>query len=346
MHVLVVGAGVTGLLTAIRCARAGHRVTVLDRGPIPNPAASSFDQHRAIRALDPEDAAETRRVAAAHRHWIELESLLGTEFYRRVGVVTAWPAGAVDGVLDTSMAAGLRVSVVERPPPVRFPAGTVGVLEHDAGVLLAEQVLRAAANWLSTRAKVELRPWSNVSEMDVHSGRIRAGDELLDGDLVLLATGPWSRRLVSLPMVLYRQAMIYLRPAAELGPWWERAPSAGRVGVDGRAWLLPPGAGTLLKISSAALCREVGSVDEPGVPEPAIAELPGSVLTEPQRYTVTAVRHCHYLVDACTGRPHLVRLGPAVLARTASGGDGFRTAPLVAERIAETLVSPSEGATV
>ncbi|WP_322779694.1 FAD-dependent oxidoreductase, partial [Frankia sp. Cas4] len=43
-HVLIVGAGVTGLLTAIRCALAGHRVTVLDRGAVPNPMSSSFDQ--------------------------------------------------------------------------------------------------------------------------------------------------------------------------------------------------------------------------------------------------------------------------------------------------------------
>jgi glycine/D-amino acid oxidase-like deaminating enzyme len=38
--IVVVGAGVTGIVTAIECARAGHRVTLLDRGPIPNPAAT------------------------------------------------------------------------------------------------------------------------------------------------------------------------------------------------------------------------------------------------------------------------------------------------------------------
>jgi glycine/D-amino acid oxidase-like deaminating enzyme len=60
-RVVIVGAGVTGLLSAVECALAGHRVTVLDRGAIPNPESSSFDQHRAIRTLVPGDPEATRR---------------------------------------------------------------------------------------------------------------------------------------------------------------------------------------------------------------------------------------------------------------------------------------------
>src|SRR5262245_6767203 len=105
-HVLIVGAGVTGLLTAIQCALAGHRVTVLDRGAIPNPVSSSFDQHRVIRALDPSDRAATRRVTLAHRRWLKLETLLGTRLYRRVGVVTAWPGDEVAAVAMIGADAG------------------------------------------------------------------------------------------------------------------------------------------------------------------------------------------------------------------------------------------------
>jgi len=55
------------------------------------------------------------------------------------------------------------------------------------------------------------------------------------------------------------------------------------------------------------------------------------------RYTVVAVKRCHYAVDARTAGAHLARVGPAVWARAASGGDGFRTAPLVADRIVGAL---------
>jgi glycine/D-amino acid oxidase-like deaminating enzyme len=342
-RVVIVGAGVTGLLTAVRCALAGHRVTVLDRGAIPNPASSSFDQHRAIRALDPGDAAATRRVAAAHRRWLELEALLGARLYRRVGVVTAWPADQAGAVAAVAAAAGLPVALVkpEELPPVRFPAGSVGVLELDAGVLLADRVLRAATRWLHGHCAVTLRPWQEAAAVDVDSARVvLAGGATLGADLVLIATGPWSRELVDLPMVLHRQTMVYLRPPEDLVRWWQTAPSAGRVGADGRGWLLPPGEGTLLKVSSATVCRQVGTVaDDSADDETRWADrvMEAPVLTDPDRYTVVAVKRCHYMVDAGTGGALLARMGAAVWARAASGGDGFRTAPLVADRIAAAV---------
>jgi len=346
-QVLIVGAGVTGLLTAVRCALAGHRVTVLDRGAIPNPESSSFDQHRAIRALDPGDVAATRRVAVAHRRWLELEALLGTRFYRRIGVVTAWSADEVDAVAAVAADAGLPVALIEpdRFPHMRFPTGSVGVLELDAGVLLADRVLRAAARWLDGHSAVTLLPWREVTVVDVDSGRaVLADGATLGADLVLVATGPWSRDLVDLPMVLHRQTMVYLRPPEDLVRWWENAPSAGRIGADGRAWLLPPGEGTLLKLSSATVCREVDCVVDSADDTVddgtwwADRVMAASILTDADRYTVVGVKRCHYMVDADTGGALLARMGPAVWARAASGGDGFRTAPLVADRIAESLV--------
>ena len=69
--VVIIGAGVTGMVTAIECALAGHRVTLLDRGPIPNPAATSADQHRALRVQRPGDP-----VMRSEEHTSELQSLV------------------------------------------------------------------------------------------------------------------------------------------------------------------------------------------------------------------------------------------------------------------------------
>src|SRR5258708_5321563 len=90
-RVLIIGAGVTGLVAAVRFARANWPVTVLDRGSIPNPVGTSFDQHRVIRALAPADPAATRRAAALRARWLALESLLDAAFYRRIGAVSALP---------------------------------------------------------------------------------------------------------------------------------------------------------------------------------------------------------------------------------------------------------------
>jgi glycine/D-amino acid oxidase-like deaminating enzyme len=346
-RVVVAGAGVTGLLTAVRCALGGHRVTVLDRGAIPNPGSSSFDQHRAIRALEPGDLAATRRTAAAHQRWLELEALLcgsqpGAGFYRRVGVVTAIPAGEIAAAAVVAADAGLPVKLVDPDefPYLRFPAGASGVLELDAGVLLADRVLRAAARWLGAHPAVELLPWHEVTAVDADTARVTLADgTTLGGDLVLVATGPGSRRLVDLPVVLYRQTMVYLRPPADSARWWENAPSAGGVGTDGRGWLLPPGDASLLKVSTAEVCREVASVDSDPEDEIRWADrvLAAGILSDVDRYSVVSVKRCHYAVDAGTGSAHLVRVGPSVWARAASGGDGFRTAPLVADRIAGAL---------
>jgi glycine/D-amino acid oxidase-like deaminating enzyme len=348
-RMLIVGAGVTGLLAAVRGVLDGHQVIVLERGAIPNPGSSSFDQHRAIRALDPTDLAATRRAAVAHRRWLELESLLcgsrlDAGFYRRVGVVTAWPVSEVAAVAAVAEEAGLPIEIVEpdRFPHVRFPAGTSGVLELDAGVLLADRVLRAAARWLDRQPSAKLRPWRDVTAVDVNAGRVMLADGTIESaDLVLVAVGPWSGALVDLPVTLHRQTMVYLRPPGELARWWQTAPSAGRIGADGRAWLLPPGRGTLLKVSTDAACREVVSVDDSGPDDETLwadRVMAAEIVSDLDRYTVVAVKRCHYAVDADTGSAHLVRAGPSVWVRAASGGDGFRTAPLVADQIADDLL--------
>ncbi|MEV0292507.1 FAD-binding oxidoreductase [Nocardia sp. NPDC050710] len=337
-RVLIAGAGVTGLITAVRCARAGHRVTLLDRGPIPNPAAGSFDQHRAVRALAPGDPAATRAAAALHRHWLRLQALLGGEFYRRIGVVTAWPADLVDAAFEVAARAELPLALLppKALPHIVLPDRHLGIHEPEAGVLLAERVLHAAGRWLRAHPAVTLRPWCTVVGVDADAGRLTLHDGTdLGGDLVLLATGAWTRDLVEAPTVLHRQTTVYLRPPAELSEWWEQAPSAGRIGADGTGWLMPPGAGTLLKLSSSELCRPVDTFAETDDTRAIARQYVDRILTEPHRYRIAAVKQCHYSVDAVTGGAALAQPGPAVWARAATGGDGFRTAPLVADHIVE-----------
>ncbi|MFE3204448.1 FAD-dependent oxidoreductase [Embleya sp. NPDC059237] len=44
MRTVIVGGGVVGLLTALERARAGHRATLVEQGPLPNPHAASYDR--------------------------------------------------------------------------------------------------------------------------------------------------------------------------------------------------------------------------------------------------------------------------------------------------------------
>jgi hypothetical protein len=106
-----------------------------------------------------------------------------------------------------------------------------------------------------------------------------------------------------------------------------------------------------VKLSSAAACRTVaamtgdvgaGSVaaDDPDASDDmrlATEIMASSVITDVDRYEVVKVGRCHYTVDAETGGGRLVQVGPTVWARAATGGDGFRTALLIADQLADVV---------
>jgi glycine/D-amino acid oxidase-like deaminating enzyme len=345
LRVVVVGGGITGLLTAIRCVLAGHRVVLLERGPVPHPGATSFDQHRALRALVVGDRVATRRAAELHRRWRELDALLcdhlpGAGLYRRVGVLQALPPGLVPAAVATAGAAGVPLRIVHPSayPLIGFPRGSGAVFEPHAGTLLADRVLHAAARWLRHHPDAELRPGREAVDVDPDQAKVHLADgTAVAGDVVLVAAGPWTGALLDRPVALHRQTMVYLRPPAALAHAWAATPTAGGLGADGRAWLLPSVAGTLLKVSTDAVRREVTTLSGPDDDAGWAARvLAAGVVSDVDGYDVVRVKHCHY-ATADGGGTGFVRVGPAAWARPASGPDGFRTAPLAADAVVAEL---------
>jgi glycine/D-amino acid oxidase-like deaminating enzyme len=69
MRVIVVGGGIMGLASAWALRRSGYEVALYEQGPLPNPLASSCDQHRLIRFAYGALTGYARMVVEAYAAW-------------------------------------------------------------------------------------------------------------------------------------------------------------------------------------------------------------------------------------------------------------------------------------
>lgn len=343
-----------GLLTAVECALAGHEVTVVEREELPSRAATSFDRHRVLRALHPADAGSTASAVRAHHRWIELERILSSRFYNRVGALTVlareqlpdaltalWNSGAQARVLDAA-------ALANAYPYLRF-GGTSAVLEAKAGVLLADRVLAAGVGWLRSQPTVRLLTGRAVARVDPERTRLHLADgENVRADAIVVAAGPWSQRLVppahAGELRLNRQSVLYCEVPARSASDWSAAPAIPALGAG--AWLVPPVSGTPLKLSSATACRTVDDVtDHATAPEwrahltAVFAEfIPGF-----DAGWITESQDCYYLAHPRgTGRA-AIALGERTVAFTACGGGSFKFAPLIARSLMGNLTGRAVG---
>jgi len=358
MRVVIVGGGVIGLLAAVNCVMDGHRVLVCDQSDIPFPGAASFDQHRALRALHLEDPSLTAAAVRAHHRWTSLERLLATRFYEQAGALTVLAPQDVPRARDMLASAGSPPRVIAAGdlaasyPHVRFPAGVEAVVESRAGILLADRLLSACANWLRQHDRASLRPHGKVVGIDASCPAVHlANGDLVRGDAVLVAAGPWSRALLAPDLaghlVLHRQSMIYLRvPAPDLAAW-QATPSIRPIGPDRDTWMIPPVAGTPLKVSAASACRVTDEVNGNATPplwRDHLIQVATAAIPAFDTSWLAGTRDCYYLAQP-SGRPMLAVLADRVISFAACAGTSFKFAPLIAQALAERLTGAAPAPT-
>ncbi len=358
-RVIVVGAGINGVTTAIELKKRGHGVILIDPGPLPHPLAASTDISKAVRAAYGADEQYTKLAERSIKLWREWNQEFGTQFYHEVGVMFLRQKELKPGDFEYESFKTLERlgHKIERMNLARFwrrfPAWNPelyrdGVLELEAGYVESGRVVAA----LVGRAKslgIELREGVRFSHLDEDSDRVRGivldDGQRLAGEFVVMAVGAWTPYLLPFTKEFFRasgQPVFHLKPRqAELfAP--ERFPVFGAditttgyygfpINRDGVVKIANHGPGQ--EMSPESPKRAVTPEDEKSLREflsstfPALADAP-----------IVYTRVCMYC-DTHDGHFWIARdpERKGLVIAAGDSGHGFKFAPVLGEIIADAV---------
>lgn len=352
----IVGAGIHGLCTAFALRRRGcPRLLVLEQHEPGHAHGSSHGQTRITRSSydDPAFVALAQRANAAA--WPRLERTLGTPLRVPAPGVFFGPAdGPIAAYRAATTAAGAPVETLglaaarARFPLLRFADDDAVLLDHSAAMLLAADTLQALRTWLAANG-VAFR-W-RCAVRSLRTGprgvELATDAESIAARHVVLACGPWSRRLhdVGVPAVtVLRQEVGYVDLDAPIdlqaaGPF----PVWARIGRDATdfSYGLPSWRRSGLKV---ACHRTTGAGADPDAAPPPVDESALLALAR-DRFAgpirgLTSTERCLYTM-AARHELHVIRApGSPVTTIAACSGHAFKFGPVLGERAAAVALQP------
>lgn len=370
MHVAIVGAGISGLSTAWALTREGHRVTLFEQGPIPNPLSASGDEHRIIRRAYGAADGYTRLMSEAFDAWDAMWRDIGRRHLAPTGVLAISREPGDDAEiyregLERTGFAYERLSpreTVARYPFLDADGMRYSFFSREGGVLFCQRIARDLRAWLITRG-ADIRQETPVAAIDCDACRVTAasGDSVV-ADRIVVTAGAWTLGFfpeLAASLTSYRTAVAYLEPPADLRPSWEKAPAILDVGGKTDGYVLPPVDGTGLKVGSGLVKRrsrpDINREPEPGEGE-RIRDLFAPPFARIGEYRVVRVVTCAYTFTA-NETFFAAERGKAIVV-SACSGHGYKFGAAVGRRVAEAAVSgkvldlrswlaaePAEGAT-
>jgi sarcosine oxidase len=352
MKVAIVGGGIAGLSAAWALGKRGHDVTLIEQGSIPNPLAASGDEHRMIRRGYGSADGYARTISEAFAAWDEMWRDLGRSHLASRGVLAMSQMPDDDGEkfregydrmgeayeLYEPKEAARRYPFLD-PAAIRYAYFTKA-----GGALLCQRIASDLVRWLREHGAA-LRLNTKVDAIDAEAGSVSlAGGGHVAADQIVIAAGAWVLKLFpdfAQKLKLYRTALAYLTPPADLAAAWAEAPAILDIGGKAEAYMLPPVEGTGLKVGAGVHKRPATDPAANRNPIPGEGEALRKLLSPPlariDEYRVAKVVTCAYTFTA-DERFLSLRQGRALVV-SACSGHGYKFGAVVGRRVAQAIES-------
>jgi glycine/D-amino acid oxidase-like deaminating enzyme len=200
---IIVGAGINGVTAAIELTKRGHKVILVDPGPLPHFLAASTDISKAVRAAYGADEDYAELAERSIKRWREWNMKFGIKLYHEVGFLflrrRRMQAG--DFEYESFKLLERRGHNLERIDAAqlrkRFPAWNAdlypdGFLDRDSGYAESGRVVATLIEHAKSIG-IELREKHKFAALRDRGMGIVLEDGLeIAGDVVVMATGAWT----------------------------------------------------------------------------------------------------------------------------------------------------------
>jgi len=363
LKTIIVGAGINGVTAAIELKQRGHRVLLIDPGPLPHPLAASTDISKAIRAAYGADEEYTALAERSIKSWRAWKDEFGVDLYHETGAlfVRSEPMKAGDFEYESFQVLQQRDHKIERINSAelcrRFPAWNSkryhdGFFDPAAGYAESGRVVARLVEHARSFG-IELQTDAIFSCLDEAEDRVKGvvlkNSERIAGDLVIVATGAWTPYLLPFTRKFLRATghpVFHLKPQQPELFAPARFPFFGADIATTGYYGFPLNRDGVVKIANHGPGREMSpdSPDRVVTPEdekklrlflseafPALADAP-IVYTRVCLYCDT--HDGNFWIAADPERPGLILA-------TGDNGHGFKFAPVLGEIIADVAEAKS-----
>lgn len=268
-HVIIVGGGINGLCLAFALLEEEFKVTLINDGEIPNPAAPSSISRQIVRAQYAEHSGFSSKAFAAFSDWQRIFSSLKENFFYPTGVlsVSCEKGDWTDRSMETMRASNIPFRYVgpellrDLLPGINLEGARKGLLADMGGVIRVDEFMVTLVRYLKERG-AKLVTHCRAKEVDSASARVITDQGELHADWVFVTAGAeyiFPEHFGNCRA--YLSGFADIEPEGALRAYWRYAPIWVDLGGNLDQWGIPRVDGRSIRIGSGALTRELDEDD-------------------------------------------------------------------------------------